>query len=86
MGLGMRKSDFRLGKLKWDFEIGKMVIEDRVRADSGEVRVAGTLLPSNPGDVIRAGVSTIGADLATASVKVSATVSSCRGRSEGTSA
>jgi ribose transport system ATP-binding protein len=35
------------------------VLSGAVRADSGEVRVAGTPLPSNPGEVIRAGVSTI---------------------------
>ena len=35
------------------------VLSGAVRADSGEVRVGGASLPSNPGDVIRAGVSTI---------------------------
>jgi len=35
------------------------VLSGAVRADSGEVRVGGKPLPSNPGDVIRAGVSTI---------------------------
>ena len=35
------------------------VLSGAVRADSGEVRVGEKPLPSNPGDVIRAGVSTI---------------------------
>jgi ABC-type sugar transport system ATPase subunit len=35
------------------------VLSGSVRADSGEVRVGGQPLPSRPGDVIRAGVSTI---------------------------
>jgi ribose transport system ATP-binding protein len=35
------------------------VLSGAVRADSGDVRVGGKQLPSNPGDVIRAGVSTI---------------------------
>jgi ribose transport system ATP-binding protein len=35
------------------------VLSGAVRADSGEVRVGGSPLPSNPRDVIRAGVSTI---------------------------
>lgn len=35
MAIGRRKLDDRLGKLAWDFEIGCMVLEDRVRTDSG---------------------------------------------------
>ena len=36
MAIGRRKLDDRLGKLAWDFEIGYMVLEDRVRTDSGD--------------------------------------------------
>jgi len=36
MAIGKRRTDIdRLGKLKWDFEIGKFVLENRVRTDSG---------------------------------------------------
>jgi hypothetical protein len=36
MAIGRRKLDDRPGKLAWDFENGCMVLEDRVRTDSGD--------------------------------------------------
>jgi len=35
MAFTKRKSDFRLAKLSWDFSIGKVVVEDRVKGSDG---------------------------------------------------